>query len=142
MELIQLLLVNRGESLNTKNNGLFTHFYLDDLLIDSLNAVYTQGLWELCYLGHTGLVGLPVWTNLPARDRVVLCEEVQLGLLTADSASQGIPLCCLAKWEDSCAKTDRHFQFLYMVLPSLLLAYKTLIDVWMKHQGFILCSSF
>lgn len=48
MEMLQLLLVNRGESLNTKHNGLFTYFYLADLLIESLDAVYTRGLWELC----------------------------------------------------------------------------------------------
>lgn len=48
MEMLQLLLVNRGESLNTKHKGLFTYFYLADLLIDSLDAVYTRGLWELC----------------------------------------------------------------------------------------------
>lgn len=142
MEMLQLLLVNRGESLNTKHNGLFTYFYLADLLIDSLDAVYTRGLWELCQLCQTGLVRFPAWTNLPACGRAELCEEVQFGFLIADSDSQGILLCCIAKWEGFCAKTDRQLQLFHMMLPSLLIPCKTLLDLWMKHQGFILCLSF
>lgn len=131
--MMQLLLVNRGDSLNTKYNGLFTYFYLAKL-IDFLDARYTQGLWGLCQLCQTGLVGLAAWPNLPA------WEELQFGFLTADSDSQDTLPCCRAKWEEFCAKTDRHF--FYMMLPSLLLSCKTPTDLWMEHQGFILCSSF
>lgn len=121
MEMIELQLVNTGGSWNIKNNGLFTCLHLYRLNDCSLSPAYTWGLVEIVLVGSNrgGETSSPERAACLARSRAVRGSAAWIAF-----SSFRQPLhraaCCIAEWEDSCAKMDRHSQFFNLVLRILL----------------------